>query len=179
MINIVKKIIVIFSITVAMSTTVRAASSSYADQIDAEIRAWDAQRQMNSQIVQRNKAAYDAIATPLQKKVDALIARSDKGDTTAVTELVALMNSTPDWSCNIQVPLTASLPPRAVLVKTGYRFDDETIWEGDTRPFIWVIEDGELCACNLSNLAWTTQSGGFHESVNKILNHQVEGLGYH
>lgn len=161
----------VISVT-TMATSAFAATGNGCD----EIERYMAEMQARSVIVAQNRAAYNATATPIQKKVDKLIARSEMGDPTAAAELVALMSVTPDWSSNIQLPLPAALPPRAVLVKTGYRYDDEAVATGDTRAFVWVIEDGEICSCNMNSLAWTTASGGFHESVNKILNHQTAGL---
>ncbi len=144
---------------------------------------WDAyiaEMEQNSRIAAQNKANYDATATKLQKKVDALIKKSESENpaiaANAVRELTDLMSNTPDWSSNIVFPLTTALPPRAVLLKTGYRFDDASIGSGDLRVFVWVIEDGEVCACNMEALPETLADGGFHESFYKYLNHPTSGV---
>ncbi len=146
--------------------------------VAAEIDPFLAEMAMKSQIVQQNKAVYDATATPLQKKVDKLITRAEFDDTKAVSELFALVSSTPDWSSNISVPLTTALPPRALLIKTGYRYDDEAIGTGDLRARVWVIEDGEVCSATMSTLPSIAAAGGFHEYVNNLLNHPTSGIMY-
>ncbi len=154
------------AVTTLAVTPVMAATGSH-DQFDAEIAAYLAQEQANAQIARQNKAAYDASATPLQKQVDKLIdmtmTDNAKQSAAAVAQLTALYASTPDWSSNFTLPLTHELPPRAVAIKTGYNFEESHIASGDLKPYVWVIEDGEVYGQSMNGLESVCQHGGFHE----------------
>ncbi len=167
------KIIVLAAISmITVSTPVLAAGT---DSFEAQFAAYLAEVQQNSMIAKQNKAAYDATATPLQKQVDALIDISRNGTDAqgrmVAAQLQALLLSTPDWSSNFTVPLTCQLPPRAVAIKTGYRFDQDSIRDGDLRLFVWALEDGEVVSCNMDALPATVRRGGFHESFNYYYSH--------
>ncbi len=177
MIRKASKVAIVFAMGMIMMVT-PVMASPYDDQAEAEFAAQIARMERDSEIVRQNKALYVASATALQKKVDKLISRGELDDIAAVTELANLRNSTPDWSSNITVPLTTMLPPRAVLIKTGYRYDDASVGTGDRRAFVWVIEDGELCSCNMSALPEVVAAGGFHEHFDSILNHPTSGVAH-
>ncbi len=171
-----KTVMVITMGMLMMVTPVMA--SPYDDQAEAEFAAQIARMEQDSAIVRQNKAMYDANATALQKKVDSLISRAELDDTAAVIELANLRDTTVDWSSNITVPLDTTLPPRAVLIKTGYRYDDASVGTGDRRAFVWVIEDGDLCSCNMSALPEVVALGGFHEHFDSLLNHPTSGVAH-
>ncbi len=179
-----KKTMITIMTTIFMATAIsflfstKAMAASIED--DPIWIAYKAEMEQNSQIARQNKANYDKTATKLQKKVDDLIdkASSEEAKTAsaAVAELIDLKSKTKDWSSNIAVPLTLELPPRAILIKVGYRFDDASIASGDLRYFVWAIEDGEIVGVNLESFPEVVSDGGFHESVNKYLNHPTSGV---
>lgn len=177
MMNRIVKLITLAVISV--STIVTPVMAATGADFDAEIAAYMAQKQQDSLTAKQNKAIYDATATQLQKQVDALIAKAQTENEAqankAVAQLQALMLSTPDWSSNFTFPLTSPLPPRAVAIKTGYRFDADSIMNGDLRPFVWAIEDGEICSCNITALPGVVSKGGFHENFNYYLNPPTGG----
>ena len=133
---------------------------------------WDAymaQQDANAEIMRQNKANYDATATPLQKKVDALIEKGSYGDATAGAQIANLMASTPDWSVNYKVPFPYALMPGHVLIKTGYKYDDQSVGSGDMREFAWFLENGEVCSCNITAYPSIVADGGFNASMNKSI----------
>ena len=180
--NIMKKTLTAIILTTILSLlfSTTAMAATYESGLGAEWDAYMAEMEQNSNIARQNKAIYDASATKLQKKVDALIAKAQSENVTtanaAVAELINLKNSTQDWSSNYYLPFDGTLPAKDILIKTGYSFDGPAIAEGDLRTFIWVIEDGEVCSFSLNALPDIQAAGGVHESVEKILNHPKSGV---
>ena len=173
-----KMIIIALVVSMIFSTPVMA--SSYDSGLGPEWDAFIAEMDRNSNIAKQNKAIYDASATKLQKKVDALINKAESEDVAtanaAVAELIKLKNTTPDWSSNYYLPFDGTLPERDILIKTGYSFRTSSIATGDLKTYIWVIEDGEMCSFSLNALPDILAAGGVHESVERILNHPKSGV---
>lgn len=114
---------------------------------------------------QKAKEAYNATATPLQKKVQAIIDKHENGDLTAGAQITSLMAANPNWSVNYEIPMTTSLLPGHILVKTGYRLDQWHV--GDNKPYMWVLENGELCGCDMSIYPDIVAAGGFTAYANR------------
>ncbi len=170
----------LFATVLSLLFPTQAMAASYESGLGPEWDAFMAEMDQNSNIARQNKAIYDASATKLQKKVDALIAKGQSEDVAtanaAVAELINLKNTTQDWSSNYYLPFDGTLPAKDILIKTGYSFEDFAIAVGDLKTYIWVIEDGEVCAFSLNALADVQAAGGVHESVERILNHPKSGV---
>ena len=179
-----KKIII--SLIMVLGLFFGSSATAYAaeNDIDAFFAAYLARMEQNSQIAKQNKAAYDATATKLQKKVDSLIAKYEatcEDEAKAqkyLDELMELYNSTPaeEWAVNYTLPsgYTEYLP-NTVVIKVGYNFSESSIAEGDTKTWMWVFENGVFYSLSANGYADCIRWGSIAARTDWLLNHPKSG----